>query len=239
MVVEKKAVIVVPAFNEESVLRQTLRIIRETNVPAHIVVVNDGSTDRTEEIARVLNCEVVNLPKNRGKANAVFAGFRAALKHSPTAVVTLDADLVRITSPVLRSLVNIAHHATTRGKVLMSVFPYAEEGVMMGTYSSGVRSFSVQALHKLQHSGLRKIPKGYGLEAFLNKFFEKSVIELPKFPRADFVVHQRIAFRKKEGRNRQQDEIFLTRERMRKAIESVRRKKRKKLGIPIVKPRLK
>ena len=61
--------VVIPAKNEEEYLEKTVKSLRETaeyaNEELYIVVVNDGSKDKTEEIAKELGCHVVNL-KDRG-----------------------------------------------------------------------------------------------------------------------------------------------------------------------------
>ena len=58
--------VVIPAKNEEEYLAKTVNSLRETAKYAgeelYIVVVNDGSKDKTEQIAKELGCHVVNLP---------------------------------------------------------------------------------------------------------------------------------------------------------------------------------
>jgi len=56
-----------------------------------VVVVSDGSTDRTAEVARGRGAEVIELPENQGKAAAMKAGLLAA-KHG--VILYLDADLL-------------------------------------------------------------------------------------------------------------------------------------------------
>lgn len=91
--------IVVPAYNEEEVLHQFMRrtsaFLATLDIPAEIIFVNDGSTDRTLEIMYELaqsdpRIAVVNLSRNFGKEIALTAG----LDHARgTAVVPIDADL--------------------------------------------------------------------------------------------------------------------------------------------------
>lgn len=79
--------IIVPAYNEEKRLEKTLRIIADYRTKhglnAQILIVDDGSADRTAELARRLaaeigRTEVVTSPRNEGKGNAVKLGVRAA-----------------------------------------------------------------------------------------------------------------------------------------------------------------
>ena len=57
-----------------------------------VLVVDDGSADRTAEVAREAGAQVVSHPTNRGKGAALKTGFAYALEHGFDAVVTLDAD---------------------------------------------------------------------------------------------------------------------------------------------------
>src|SRR6185295_2225904 len=57
-----------------------------------VLVVDDGSSDDTAEVAERSGARVVRQRPNRGKGTALRAGFRAALAEGVEAVVTLDAD---------------------------------------------------------------------------------------------------------------------------------------------------
>jgi glycosyltransferase involved in cell wall biosynthesis len=57
-----------------------------------VLVVDDGSTDRTAEVARETGAEVVEQRPNQGKGAALRSGFRQALAIGADAILTLDAD---------------------------------------------------------------------------------------------------------------------------------------------------
>jgi glycosyltransferase involved in cell wall biosynthesis len=57
-----------------------------------VVVVDDGSTDRTAELARSMGATVLSLPYNLGIGGALRAGFRYAVREDYDAAVQLDAD---------------------------------------------------------------------------------------------------------------------------------------------------
>ena len=88
--------IVIPALNEEEIIEQTLaRIEGEVALPHEVIVVNDHSTDSTEEIVRRFgeqhsNVRVVNNEGPRGFSNALKVGYAAA---GDGAIVTMMADL--------------------------------------------------------------------------------------------------------------------------------------------------
>jgi glycosyltransferase involved in cell wall biosynthesis len=80
----------IPAYNAEAAIGE---VIDRTLVHlGRVIVINDGSTDRTEKIARGRGAEVVSLPDNHGKGFALRQGFALALQNGCRAIVTLDAD---------------------------------------------------------------------------------------------------------------------------------------------------
>jgi glycosyltransferase involved in cell wall biosynthesis len=90
-----KLVIVIPAFNEKETLGETLRDLPERVVgfdSLEVLVVDDGSTDRTGEIARSAGAHVVRHSKNRGLARTFITGTRQAVAMGADVIVTTDAD---------------------------------------------------------------------------------------------------------------------------------------------------
>ena len=85
-----KPVVLIPAYQAEKsvgeVVAVTLRHV------SHVLVVDDGSTDRTAERAAQAGAEVLRLPVNSGKGTAVRAGLERILTSDATHVVFLDAD---------------------------------------------------------------------------------------------------------------------------------------------------
>ena len=99
--------IVVPCYNEEAVLPETSRRLREKletlaamgkiSPKSRVLFVNDGSKDRTWEIIRALHEECplfsgVDLTRNRGHQNALLAGLMTAKDRCDMAI-SMDADL--------------------------------------------------------------------------------------------------------------------------------------------------
>ena len=85
--------VIIPAYNEEPnlglVLRDTKNILQNMGFPYEIIVVNDGSHDNTEGIARKYGVILINNDENLGKGAALIRGFRRARGNI---VVTMDAD---------------------------------------------------------------------------------------------------------------------------------------------------
>jgi glycosyltransferase involved in cell wall biosynthesis len=82
----------IPAYNEEATIGAVIAKTKEA-LPNHdLVVVNDGSTDRTAEIVRHSPARLVSLPCNLGYSSAVETIIKYAFQHQYDAVVLIDAD---------------------------------------------------------------------------------------------------------------------------------------------------
>lgn len=88
----KSYLILIPAFNEEECIGKVLHDTTQSNPDADILVVNDGSTDHTSEIAKQAGVMVLDIPFNIGYGGAVQTGFRFATEFGYEFVVTLDGD---------------------------------------------------------------------------------------------------------------------------------------------------
>jgi glycosyltransferase involved in cell wall biosynthesis len=102
-----KLYIVIPCYNEEEALPETVKVLREKmkslissgkiSSDSRVMLVNDGSRDRTWERIRALHEEDelfcgVSLSRNRGHQNALFAGLMTA-KDRADFTISMDADL--------------------------------------------------------------------------------------------------------------------------------------------------
>lgn len=89
---DDKVIIILPAFNEEQNLPPLLQTVRKEVKEADILIVDDGSTDRTARVARKAGAMVIQLPFNMGYGAALQAGFKYALMKRYRYVVQMDAD---------------------------------------------------------------------------------------------------------------------------------------------------
>lgn len=85
--------VVIPAYNEEKtigkVIEETLQVMDSLGIPYEIIVVDDGSTDHTKEVASKYKAIVLSNGKNQGKGYALRRGFQ----HSKgDIIITIDAD---------------------------------------------------------------------------------------------------------------------------------------------------
>jgi glycosyltransferase involved in cell wall biosynthesis len=85
-------VVFIPAWNEEENLPAVLDGLHERLPEADVLVVDDGSTDRTAEVAREHGAEVLSLGTNKGLRVGIAAGYRWALEHEYAFCGRVDAD---------------------------------------------------------------------------------------------------------------------------------------------------
>ncbi len=107
-----KLTIIIPAYNEEAVIRGVLksvkRQLRQSEFEYEIIVVNDGSTDNTVAQAKKEKVKIISHPINRGLGGALGTGLAYAKKIKAKLVVTFDSDgqhdpkdIVKIIQPII------------------------------------------------------------------------------------------------------------------------------------------
>lgn len=163
---KKSIVAVIPAYNEERFIGST--VLKTRRHAQHVVVVDDGSTDATAQVAKAAGALVVSHPVNRGKGAALNSGFVQALELAPDVVVTIDADgqhqppeMATVAAPIawgqadiavgsryLRRECHIPRHRVW-GHRLFNVLTNTASGVPVGDSQSGFRAFSPRAARAL------------------------------------------------------------------------------------------
>lgn len=84
--------VIIPAWNEQETIAAVLAEARAAVPDADLLVVNDGSTDHTSQIASRSGALVLDLPINLGVGGAMRAGYKFALRNRYDRAVQLDAD---------------------------------------------------------------------------------------------------------------------------------------------------
>jgi glycosyltransferase involved in cell wall biosynthesis len=87
-----KVLVIIPAYNEEASLPEVIGRVRQRLSQADILVVNDGSSDATAELARQAGARVLNLAFNLGIGVAMQTGYQYAARKGYDIAVQVDAD---------------------------------------------------------------------------------------------------------------------------------------------------
>jgi glycosyltransferase involved in cell wall biosynthesis len=91
-----RVLFVVPAFNEQQALPAVIAELRDEiaalGVDGEVVVIDDGSSDRTSEVAYAAGARVFRLCRNLGIGGAVQVGLRAALRERFDCAIQIDGD---------------------------------------------------------------------------------------------------------------------------------------------------
>jgi len=110
-----RRVAIVPALNEEEAIARVIDEIRAFDPGLEIVVIDDGSVDRTAAVAEQRGAHVIRLPFNLGIGGSVQTGFRYAFDEGFKLAVRLDGDgqhdaaeLGKLLEPVLADETDIA-----------------------------------------------------------------------------------------------------------------------------------
>lgn len=86
--------VILPAYNEEKTVSSVIKAVQSLDYVDEIIVVNDGSIDATERMAKEAGAMVISHTRNRGKGAAIQTGFK---NSKGDVVVFLDADLKQLT----------------------------------------------------------------------------------------------------------------------------------------------
>jgi glycosyltransferase involved in cell wall biosynthesis len=89
-----RLLVLVPAWDEESYVGTVVKVkeVQSLLPEADVLVIDDGSTDRTAEVAAQAGAKVLSMPNNLGVGGAMRAGYRYAVRSGYDIGVQVDAD---------------------------------------------------------------------------------------------------------------------------------------------------
>lgn len=187
-------VALIPAYNEERFIGSLVLDVR--TYVSEVIVVDDGSSDRTAAIARSAGATVLQHPQNRGKAAAVNTGFAYLRNLRPDVTVMLDGDgqhyaedIPAVVAPVLEGAADIV--VGSRYKEIRSSIPLYRRvgqhglnlatnlasGVHLSDTQSGYRAFSLQALEQLSFG-----QNGFSMESEMQFLANEHNLRLSEVP---------------------------------------------------------
>lgn len=98
-----KITVVVPAYNEEKQIAAVLDVLTKVEIVDEIIVVNDGSRDKTSEIAKSYGVRVIDREGNGGKGAAMKTGIEST---DADIIAFIDADLIGLKPEHIENLIN-------------------------------------------------------------------------------------------------------------------------------------
>lgn len=121
-----KLVAIVPAYNEEATISSVVNVLVQSPYLSEVLVISDGSTDRTSQVARTAGARVYEIPHQRGKGEAML---HALTRTDAPVVAFFDADLLGLTVehieqlvlPVLNGSLAMCVALRDRGRILTAL----------------------------------------------------------------------------------------------------------------------
>ena len=185
-----KVAVLLPAYNEEVSIASM--ILLSLQYADEVIVIDDGSSDRTSEVSRLAGATVLSHTTNKGKGAALKTGFKYAQDYD--IIVTIDADgqhnpseIPDVIKPIMEDradIVNgsryIAGKDTTTptyrrvGQTVLDNATYLASGVKLTDTQSGFRAFSSKSIEYFNFD-----PNGFGIES--DMLIEASVNKLRIF----------------------------------------------------------
>ncbi len=99
---KKRVSVVIPAYNEEETVGKVVKAAKRVPFVDEVIVVDDGSEDRTAERAREAGAKVVSHPENRGKGEAMKTGLE---RSSGDVIAFVDADIKNIRPEMIEKMI--------------------------------------------------------------------------------------------------------------------------------------
>ena len=210
-----KLIVLIPAYNEESSIGEVISQIPKEfshidNV--EVMVIDDGSSDKTASIAKEKGATVYSFSQNRGLAKAISHGFSKALQKDVDVLVILDADnqydpreISLLVDPIFQNKADIVlgdrqvkklDHMPFQKKIGNRMFSRVLSsliGIKISDAQTGFRAFNREALTRLHIFSTYTYTQETLIQA---KYKNLKILEVP------------VAFRKRDGKSRLISNIF-------------------------------
>ena len=182
-----KLAFVIPAYNEEVSIVQTLVDVKKNFPGAPAFVVNDGSRDKTRELALKNGAHVLTHVINRGLGASLATGIIAAVQKSESdIIITFDADLQHSGNDVRRLIDPIIKNQADA--VIGSRFLSEEDLKLMPKTKVVGNLFLTKMTNFL--SGTKITDSQSGLRAFTKKAAEKILIASDRYAVSSEIIHE-------------------------------------------------
>lgn len=186
--------VIIPAYNEELTIGSV--VLRARMFSDNVIVVDDGSSDRTAETASMAGAKVLRMETNRGKAAAVLRGFAELENIDYTVAAMMDADgqhypedLPQVIAPILtdeadlvigsRFMGGTAEVPAYRrlGQKVLDRFTNLGSGVRIGDTQSGFRAMGRKGVRNMDFRS-----SGYSIESAMIMHFVSRGLRIKEVP---------------------------------------------------------
>lgn len=162
-----KILCIIPAYNEEKNISKTVKSAKK--YINDVLVVNDGSKDKTKELAKKAGAKVISHIINRGQGAGLETGNEYARRHNYDFIVHFDADgqfLAEEIPDILKPVIEDAYHISFGSRFLnkKSKIPWFKKHIIMNLAKSinyiflGVRTSDPQSgFRAMNKEALKKI----------------------------------------------------------------------------------
>lgn len=195
-----KLSVIIPVYNEEETIEKVIKKVEAVRINKEIIIVNDGSTDRTGEILKKYEKKHKLIHKeNEGKGSAVIRGLK---ESTGNIIIIQDADLEydpsdypKIINPIMKGESEVVYGTrifANKGNLKKQKFTYASHyignkiltvltNVLYGTkltdMETGYKAFTKKAL-----KGITLTAKGFELEPEITSKILKKGIKIKEMP---------------------------------------------------------
>jgi glycosyltransferase involved in cell wall biosynthesis len=165
--------VIIPAYNEEERIGIVLDAVKKARLVDDILVVDDGSTDGTAEVAEAMGVKVIRNDQNMGKGGAIYKGFKNCQSE---VFLFLDADLFglqpeqvdQLIEPVLYDDWDMTVGIFTSGRLTTDL------AQKVAPFLSGQRAIRRSLLEKINGLELTR----YGAEIALTRYVHKNHVKI-------------------------------------------------------------
>ncbi len=159
---------VIPAYNEEQTIADVVKRVKNIDKIQKVIVVSDGSTDSTAEIARQYGADVIELNENVGKGGAIKAGINEC---GTEIILFLDADLIGLTEKHVLDLIEpvIENKADMTIGIFKNGRMVTDLAQKVTPYLSGQRAIRKSIIDRIPNIDITR----YGVEVALTKYVDK------------------------------------------------------------------
>ncbi|MTI60716.1 MAG: glycosyltransferase family 2 protein [Firmicutes bacterium] len=160
--------VLIPAYNEGNTIESIINTLKTIKSIKEVLVINDGSTDNTAELAAKAGARVISLPENLGKGAALQRGIE---EISSRIIIMLDADLIglnkvhitNLLEPIYRGEADMTVGVFNHGRGITDLAQFFSPNL------SGQRAVKAEMISDM--SSLKKA--GYGVEIAINQHVKK------------------------------------------------------------------